>query len=61
MPFPDASFDKAICTYALNIIPDYVRTIEEVHRVLVPGGRFVYVLSSITDVAVLYLWLAAPR
>jgi len=41
LPFPDASFDKAICTFALSIIPDYVRAIDEVKRVLVPGGRFV--------------------
>ncbi len=41
LPFPDASFDKAICTFALSIIPDYVRAIEEVKRVLVPGGCFV--------------------
>lgn len=41
LPFPDASFDKVIVTFALNIIPDYVRAIEEVRRVLVPGGRFV--------------------
>lgn len=41
LPFPDASFDKAIITFALNIIPEYVRAIEEVRRVLVPGGRFV--------------------
>lgn len=41
LPFPDASFDKAICTFALNIIPDYARAIEEIKRVLVSGGRFV--------------------
>lgn len=41
LPFPDASFDKAICTFALNIIPDYGRAIEEASRVLVAGGRFV--------------------
>lgn len=41
LPFPDESFDKAICTFALNIIPDYVRAIGEVRRVLIPGGRFV--------------------
>lgn len=41
LPFPEASFDKVICAFALNIIPDYVRAIEEVKRVLVPGGRFV--------------------
>ncbi len=41
LPFSDASFDKAICTFALSIIPDYVRATEEARRVLVPGGRFV--------------------
>jgi ubiquinone/menaquinone biosynthesis C-methylase UbiE len=41
LPFPDESFHKAICSFALNIIPDYVQAIREVRRVLVPGGRFV--------------------
>ena len=41
LPFADASFDKVLITFALNIIPDYVKAIEEVHRVLFPGGRFV--------------------
>ena len=41
LPFPDTSFDKALCAYALNIIPDYTRAIAEVARVLVPGGQFV--------------------
>lgn len=41
LPFPDASFDKVIISFALNIIPEYVRAIEEARRVLVPGGRFV--------------------
>jgi demethylmenaquinone methyltransferase/2-methoxy-6-polyprenyl-1,4-benzoquinol methylase len=41
LTFPDASFHKVIVSFALNIIPEYVRAIEEVKRVLVPGGRFV--------------------
>jgi len=41
LPFPDASFDKVIITFALNIIPEYGKAIEEVQRVLIPGGRFV--------------------
>lgn len=41
LEFPDASFDKVICAYALSIIPDYARAIQEARRVLVPGGRFV--------------------
>lgn len=41
LPFSDESFDKVICSYALNIIPDYMQAIREGWRVLVPGGRFV--------------------
>lgn len=41
LPFPDASFDKVIVSFALNIIPEYVRAIEEIRRVLIPSGRFV--------------------
>jgi ubiquinone/menaquinone biosynthesis C-methylase UbiE len=41
LSFPEESFGKVLITFALNIIPDYVKAIEEVHRVLVPGGRFV--------------------
>lgn len=41
LPFPDASFDKAMVSFALVIIPDFVKALEEVRRVLVPGGRFV--------------------
>lgn len=41
LPFPDASFDKVIVSFALTIIPEPVKALEEVRRVLVPGGRFV--------------------
>ncbi len=41
LPFPDGSFDKVLCSFALSIIPKYVRALEEVKRVLAPGGRFV--------------------
>lgn len=41
LPFSDSYFDKVIISFALNIIPDYVKAIQEVRRVLVPGGRFV--------------------
>lgn len=41
LPFADASFDKAICSFAMSIIPDYMQAIAEIKRVLMPGGRFV--------------------
>lgn len=38
LPFPDASFDSAVCTFALCAIPDQGRAITEMIRVLRPGG-----------------------
>lgn len=49
LPFEEASFDHAICTYALNVIPDYVATIAEVKRILVSGGRLAVVDVNIPD------------
>lgn len=41
LPFADGFFNKIICSYALNIIPDYLGTLNEVKRVLASSGRFV--------------------
>jgi ubiquinone/menaquinone biosynthesis C-methylase UbiE len=41
LPFEDETFDKALCSFALSIIPDYMGAIREVRRVLGPAGRFV--------------------
>ena len=41
LPFADKTFDKVLCSFAMNIIPDTMRAIREVGRVLVPTGRFV--------------------
>jgi ubiquinone/menaquinone biosynthesis C-methylase UbiE len=40
LPFPDGSFDTAVCTLALCTVPDDARAVGEVARVLRPGGRF---------------------
>ncbi|MDW5325248.1 class I SAM-dependent methyltransferase [Plantactinospora sp. KLBMP9567] len=39
LPFVDASFDTAVCTLALNAIPDHRAAIAEMYRILRPGGR----------------------
>jgi len=41
LPFADNVFDRAICTYALKVIPPYRQALDEVVRVLKPGGVFV--------------------
>lgn len=43
LPFKDASFDTVLCTYSLCNVPDEVRTIDEMKRVLKPGGRLILV------------------
>ncbi|MGI5121295.1 class I SAM-dependent methyltransferase [Marinactinospora thermotolerans] len=38
LPFPDASFDSVVCTLALCEIPDQATAVDEMYRVLRPGG-----------------------
>jgi ubiquinone/menaquinone biosynthesis C-methylase UbiE len=46
LPFRDASFDAACCFAALNLFPDPFRAIDEMRRVLAPGGRVALFTSS---------------
>ena len=41
LPFPDATFTCAAMTGVLGFLPDPVRVLGEIRRVLRPGGRFV--------------------
>lgn len=40
-PFDDDEFDSVYASHLLEHLSDLVRTMEEVHRILKPGGRFV--------------------
>jgi ubiquinone/menaquinone biosynthesis C-methylase UbiE len=42
LPFPSASFDIVICQFGVMFFPDKVAAYREVHRVLRPGGRFIF-------------------
>lgn len=39
LPFPSGSFDVAVCQQGLQFFPRPTNALEEVRRVLVPGGR----------------------
>jgi 2-polyprenyl-3-methyl-5-hydroxy-6-metoxy-1,4-benzoquinol methylase len=36
--FPDACFDAAVCTHIYEHVPDATRLMQEIHRLLRPGG-----------------------
>lgn len=43
LPFATASVDAAIAVMVHTDLPDYAPVLDEIHRVLRPGGRFVHV------------------
>ena len=42
LTFPDASFDATICQFGMMFYPDKDKGFREAHRVLVPGGRYLF-------------------
>jgi len=42
LPFADGSFDLVICQFGAMFFPDKVRAYAEAHRVLRPGGHFLF-------------------
>ena len=48
LPFPDASFDTAVVTFALCSVDDPDTALAEIARVLLPGGRLLF-LEHVRD------------
>ncbi len=49
LPFEPETFDWVVSTWTLCSIPDVTQAVSEVHRVLRPGGQFVFVEHGLSD------------
>ena len=49
LPLDDASFDTVVCTWTLCSIEKVDKALQEMHRILRPGGRFVFVEHGLAD------------
>jgi ubiquinone/menaquinone biosynthesis C-methylase UbiE len=56
LPFPDRSFDTAVCTLVLCTVRDPERTLAELGRVLKPGGRLLFLEHVRSDDPALARW-----
>jgi SAM-dependent methyltransferase len=48
-PFRDSAFREVRATHVIEHVADVIRTIEEFHRLLAPGGRVIIVTPHYTD------------
>lgn len=58
LPYPDESFDAVVCQFSLMFFEDGVRALEEMWRVLRPGGRVGVAVWDVLEHSPGYLELA---
>ncbi len=59
LPFPDGSFDTVVSSFVFCTVPDPEKGMEEIRRVLRPGGRVIFLEHTRSDsrlVDYLFLW-----
>lgn len=56
LPYEDQTFDCVVSTWTLCTIPDPVRALQEVRRVLKPGGRFLFLEHGRSDDKKMATW-----
>ena len=56
LPFEDESFDSVVSTWTMCSIPDAGRALGEIHRVLRPGGRFLFLEHGLGESPEVQKW-----
>lgn len=49
LPFEDGAFDLVFCAYTLEHIPDRMKALKEVRRVLREGGRAIFIVPAFME------------
>ena len=56
LPMADGSFDSVVSTWTLCSIAKVDRAIQEIHRVLKPGGKFYFIEHGLSDEPKVQVW-----
>jgi len=56
LPFEADRFDTVVSTWTLCSIPDVSQALDEIHRVLKPGGRFLFIEHGLSDQPGIQAW-----
>lgn len=60
LPFPDKNFDTVVCTEVLEHLVSPQKVLQEIHRVLVPGGKLILELDTGSPLF-RFIWFAWTR
>ncbi|TAK08744.1 MAG: class I SAM-dependent methyltransferase [Candidatus Manganitrophaceae bacterium] len=56
LPFPDGSFDTVVSTWTLCSIADIDQALREIHRVMKPEGRFLFIEHGLSAEPTIRKW-----
>ena len=56
LPLADNSFDSVVCTWTLCSIAQVEQALQEIHRVLKPGGRFFFIEHGLSNEPPIQTW-----